>query len=97
MFIWIVQVFALHGIDISTKRCIALKSTAHFRAGYTLGPNGNTSKIITADAMGLTTKRPGIFEHHRCERPMWPADAEALPSFVVAVEDEEEVASVARL
>ena len=91
------QVFELHGIDISTKRCIGLKSTAHFRAGYTLGPTGNTSKIVTADAMGLTTKRPGIFKHHRCERPMWPADADALPSFAAAVEEVEEAVGVARL
>ena len=29
-------VFDLHGIDIATKRCIGLKSVAHFRAGFTL-------------------------------------------------------------
>jgi hypothetical protein len=33
-------VFTLHGIDIATKRCVGLKSTAHFRAGFTLGPDG---------------------------------------------------------
>ena len=114
-------VFALHGIDIATKRCVGLKSVAHFRAGFTpgrkrygvhlnpwassyapsstsfiwrilsacppsrtpwlrgpvsprftLGEGGNVSQIITADAMGLTTKRPGVFEHHRCTQPMWP-------------------------
>ena len=65
-------VFDLHGIDIATKRCIGLKSVAHFRAGFTLGNEGNVSRIITADAMGLTTKRPGVFEHHRATQPMWP-------------------------
>jgi microcystin degradation protein MlrC len=75
-------VFALHGIDIATKRLVCLKSTAHFRAGFTLGDGGNTREIITADAMGLTTKRPGIFVHEHCERPMWPAEADALPDFV---------------
>ena len=85
--------FDLHGIDISTKRCVGLKSVAHFRAGFTLGDQGNVCQIITADAMGLTTKRPGVFEHHRATRPMWPNSADAAPSFEV----EELAATVARL
>ena len=76
-------VFDLHGIDIATKRCIGLKSVAHFRAGFTLGNEGNVSRIITADAMGLTTKRPGVFEHHRATQPMWPNHADAAPAFGV--------------
>jgi microcystin degradation protein MlrC len=97
-------VFALHGIDIATKRCIGLKSTAHFRAGFTLGPSGNTCRILTADTMGLTTKRPGVFIHHRCARPMWPADADAAPDFVIGSDavacesaEEEHVVAVAKL
>ena len=77
-------VFKLHGIDIASKRCIGLKSVAHFRAGFTIGDQGNVSRIITADAMGLTTKRPGVFEHHRATQPMWPNHVEAAPSFEVA-------------
>ena len=86
-------VFELHGIDIATKRCVGLKSVAHFRAGFTVGDQGNVSRIITADAMGLTTKRPGVFEHHRASQLMWPNHTDASPSFEV----QELVATVARL
>jgi microcystin degradation protein MlrC len=86
-------VFELHGIDIATKRCIGLKSVAHFRAGFTDGERGNVSRIITADAMGLTTKRPGVFEHHRATQAMWPNHADAAP----ASEVEELAEAVARL
>ena len=33
--------------------------------------------------MGLTTKRPGVFEHHRATQPMWPNHADAAPAFGV--------------
>ena len=84
-------VFALHGIDIATKRCIGLKSVAHFRAGFIEGDN--VSRIITADTMGLTTKRPGVFEHPRATQLMWPNDVDARP----AVDVEELAEAVARL
>ena len=37
------------------------------------------------------TKRPGMFEHHRAKRLMWPADAEAAPNFFLVEEDLAEI------
>jgi microcystin degradation protein MlrC len=64
------EVFLLHGIDVRRYRIVALKSSAHFRAGFT----GLARAIVTADAPGATTLRLENFTHHRIRRPIWPFD-----------------------
>jgi microcystin degradation protein MlrC len=68
------EVFLLHGIDVRRYKIVALKSSAHFRAGYT----HLAKAIITADAPGATTLHLENFTHHRVRRPIWPLDAEAV-------------------
>lgn len=64
------QVFLLHGIDVRCYKIVALKSSAHFRAGY----NHLAKAIITADAPGATSLRIETFPHQRVTRPIWPQD-----------------------
>ena len=47
------EVFLLHGIDVRRYTIVALKSSAHFRAGYA----SLAKAIIAADAPGATTLR----------------------------------------
>lgn len=67
------EVFLLNGIDVRGYKIVALKSSAHFRAGF----NHLAKAIIAADAPGATTLRIENFTHHRIPRPIWPLDAEA--------------------
>ena len=65
------EVFLLHGIDVRRRKIVALKSSAHFRAGY----NHLAKSIITADAPGATTLRfEQAFTYARVRRPIWPLD-----------------------
>jgi microcystin degradation protein MlrC len=65
------EVFLLHGIDVRRKKIVALKSSAHFRAGFT----HLAQAIITADAPGATTLRfERAFTYGRVRRPIWPLD-----------------------
>ena len=64
------EVFLLHGIDVRRRTVVALKSSAHFRAGF----RDLAAAIITADAPGATTLRLENFTHHRIRRPIWPLD-----------------------
>jgi len=64
------EVFALHGIDVTTYDVVALKGSQHFRAGFT----DIASDIVTADSPGLTTLRVENFEHPRLDGPRWPLD-----------------------
>ncbi len=66
-------VFALHGIDVETYDLIVLKSSQHFRAGF----SDLATEIITADSPGLSTLRVENFDHGRADGPRWPIDAEA--------------------
>ncbi len=66
------EVFLLHGIDVRRRKIVALKSSAHFRAGFT----HLAAAIIAADAPGATTLRLDNFTHHRIQRPIWPLDKE---------------------
>jgi microcystin degradation protein MlrC len=69
------EVFLLHGIDVRRKKIVALKSSAHFRAGFTQ----LAKAIITADAPGATTLRfEREFTYGRVRRPMWPLDEGAV-------------------
>jgi len=68
------EVFLLHGIDVRCRKIVALKSSAHFRAGY----NHLAKAIITADAPGATTLRfERSFIYSRVRRPIWPLDEDA--------------------
>ncbi|MEM7092607.1 MAG: M81 family metallopeptidase [Actinomycetota bacterium] len=62
------EIFTLHGVDVTTRSIIGLKSSQHFRAGF----RDLASKIITADAPGLTTLDVTVFEHERAPGPHWP-------------------------
>lgn len=69
------EMFLLHGIDVRRKKIVALKSSAHFRAGFT----HLAKAIITADAPGATTLRfEQAFTYSRVRRPIWPLDADAV-------------------
>ena len=64
------EIFKLHGIDVTTYPIIALKSSSHFRAGFShLG-----ATIVTADTPGLTSKRLDSFDYRRIDGPRWPID-----------------------
>jgi microcystin degradation protein MlrC len=65
------QVFLLNGIDVRQYRIVALKSSAHFRAGFT----HLATAIITADAPGATTLDLTGFPYTRIRRTIWPLDA----------------------
>jgi microcystin degradation protein MlrC len=66
------EVFLLHGINVRSRRIVALKSSAHFRAGF----RDLAAAIITADAPGATTLHLEHFDHRRIRRPIWPLDPE---------------------
>ncbi len=65
------EIFLLHGIDVRRYRIVAVKSSAHFRAGYT----HLATAIIAADAPGATTLDLSGFPYHRIRRTIWPLDA----------------------
>ncbi len=65
------EIFLLNGIDVRRYRIVALKSSSHFRAGFT----HLATAIITADAPGATTLRLDAFPYERIRRTIWPLDA----------------------
>ncbi len=67
------EVFLLNGIDVRRYKLVALKSSAHFRAGFT----HLARAIIPADAPGATTLRVEVFPFQRIQRPIWPLDEDA--------------------
>ena len=68
------EVFRMHGIDVSRRKIVALKSSHHFRAGF----ESLAAAILTADPPGLTTQRIETFPRARTRRPIWPLDAHAV-------------------
>lgn len=64
------EVFTLHGIDVTARSIVGLKSSQHFRAGF----RDLASDIVTADGPGLTTLDVTVFEHERASGPHWPHD-----------------------
>ncbi len=68
------EVFLLNGIDVHRYRIVALKSSSHFRAGFT----HLATAIITADAPGATTLRLDAFPYERIRRTIWPLDASEM-------------------
>ena len=64
------EIFTLHGIDVTTRAIVGLKSSQHFRAGF----RDLASEIVTADGPGLSTLDVTVFEHERATGPHWPHD-----------------------
>ncbi|WP_099355240.1 M81 family metallopeptidase [Fredinandcohnia onubensis] len=64
------QIFLLHGIDVSTYKIVALKSSQHFRAAF----EPISKKIITVDSPGLTTMDFTSFKYKNIQRPVYPID-----------------------
>lgn len=64
------EIFILHGIDVTTRSIVGLKSSQHFRAGF----RDIATSIITADSPGLTTLNVNVFEHPAADGPLWPLD-----------------------
>ena len=68
------EMFLLHGIDVRRYRIVALKSSSHFRAGFT----HLAKAIIAADAPGATTLRLDAFPYQRIRRTIWPLDGDEM-------------------
>ena len=66
------EVFLLHGIDVMRYKIVAIKSSAHFRAGF----EPIAHAIIQADTPGLNSVDLSSFSYHRIDRPLWPFDAD---------------------
>ena len=64
------EVFLLHGIDVLRYKIVAIKSSAHFRAGF----EPIAHEIIQADTPGLNSVDLSAFTYHRVNRPVWPLD-----------------------
>jgi microcystin degradation protein MlrC len=64
------EVFLLHGIDVMRYKIVAIKSSAHFRAGF----EPIAASIIQADTPGLNSVDLNAFTYHRVNRPIWPLD-----------------------
>ena len=64
------EVFLLHGIDVTRYKIVAIKSSAHFRAGF----EPIAHAIIQADTPGLNSVDLSAFTYHRVNRPVWPLD-----------------------
>lgn len=64
------EVFLLHGIDVMRYKIVAIKSSAHFRAGF----EPIAHAIIQADTPGLNSVDLSAFTYHRINRPVWPLD-----------------------
>ena len=65
--------FLAVGIDVTRLDYIGLKSSNHFRAGFT----DLAGNIITADPPGLTTHHVEIFPRKHAVRALWPIDEDA--------------------
>ncbi|WP_232699954.1 M81 family metallopeptidase [Brevibacillus daliensis] len=66
------QIFLLHGIDVTSYKIVALKSSQHFRAAY----EPISKQIITVDSPGLTTLQFSFFDYKNLSRPIYPLDEE---------------------
>ena len=62
--------FRLHGIDVGRCRIVGLKSSAHFRAGF----SAIAKHIVTADPPGITTSNLSNLPYRRLRRPIYPLD-----------------------
>ncbi|MFN2525627.1 MAG: MlrC C-terminal domain-containing protein, partial [Actinomycetota bacterium] len=67
------EIFLLHGIDVTRRDVVALKSSAHFRAGF----RELAKEIITTDPPGVTTSHVEVFDRRRADGKLWPRDEDA--------------------
>ncbi|TDJ32640.1 MAG: M81 family peptidase, partial [Gammaproteobacteria bacterium] len=65
-----IEPFLAVGIDVMNYDFVALKSSAHFRAGF----QDLAGAIVTADPPGLTTLKIEVFPRERAPGPLWPVD-----------------------
>ncbi|HIG43814.1 MAG: M81 family metallopeptidase [bacterium] len=65
--------FLAVGIDVTRMDYVALKSSNHFRAGF----SELAGTIITADPPGLTTHHIEVFPRSNSREPLWPIDETA--------------------
>jgi len=62
--------FLLQGIDVTRCRIVGLKSSAHFRAGF----SGIAEHIVSTDPPGISTSNLSSFQYRRLRRPIYPLD-----------------------
>jgi microcystin degradation protein MlrC len=65
--------FVLQGIDVTRCRIVGLKSSAHFRAGF----SKIAKHIISTDPPGISTSNLASFPYRRLRRPIYPLDRDA--------------------
>jgi len=65
--------FLALGINVMEKKFVALKSSNHFRAGFT----ELAGQIVTADTPGLMTHHLEVFHRENSKQPLWPIDSDA--------------------
>lgn len=65
-----IEPFLAVGIDVLNYDFVALKSSAHFRAGF----QDLAGAIVTADPPGLTTLKIEVFPREHAPGPLWPVD-----------------------
>ena len=66
--------FLALGIEVERYKYVALKSSNHFRAGFT----HIAAAIVTADTPGLTTHHIERFDRQTATEPLWPLDERAV-------------------
>ena len=66
------EIFYAHGIDPTEKRCIAVKSTVHFRRAY----SELTSEYCCVELPGLFTQDIEGMPYKKVRRPIYPLDKE---------------------
>lgn len=64
------EVFTLHGIDVTSRRIVALKSSQHFRDGF----EALATAIVAAEGPGLGTSRVETFVRQHATRRLWPLE-----------------------
>jgi len=64
------ETFLAVGIDVTQRDIVALKSSNHFRAGF----SDLAVAILTADPPGLTTHHVEVFPRQHGARALWPID-----------------------
>ncbi|MEM7078750.1 MAG: M81 family metallopeptidase [Pseudomonadota bacterium] len=65
--------FLAVGIDVTKYKYVALKSSNHFRAGF----SHIASAIVTADTPGLSTHNISVFPRQKTTRRLWPIHGDA--------------------
>ena len=75
------EIFLLHGIDVTTYKIVALKSSQHVRAGFV----PIAAEIIRADTPGATTIDLHAIPYARLEGEYWPLQADLTWSATGAV------------